>query len=173
MKKLLFIPVLAALFLLAPVQDAQAQTAVQLGPRITLDVGDISDAFGGDFAIGADVRINPASLPVKGSGAFDFYFAEEDITVFTIDLNVLYPFGIDNEVFTPYAGGGIGITRVSIDVDTGFGTFSGDDTDVGLNLVGGAEFNLESSLTPFVQGQFTVGGDADRFGITGGVLFTL
>ena len=173
MKKLLLLPILAALFLLMPAQEAQAQTAFQLGPRLTLDVGDISDAFGGDFAIGADVRVDPASFPVKGSGAFDFYFADDDVTVFTVDLNVVYPFGIENEVFTPYAGGGIGITRVSIDIDTGFGTFSGDDTDIGLNLVGGAEFNLESNVTPFAQAQFTVGGDVDRFGITGGVLFSL
>lgn len=87
-------------------------------------------------------------------------------------------FGIDNEAFTPYAGGGLGITRVSADevqVDTRFGTVtSGDDsnTEVNLNIIVGAEFPLDS-FTPFVQAQFGIGGDIDRFNIAGGLLFNL
>jgi len=43
---------------------------------------------------------------------------------------------------------------------------------VNLNIVGGAEFPLEQ-FTPFVQAQFGVGGDFDRFNIAGGLLFNL
>jgi hypothetical protein len=92
-----------------------------------------------------------------------------DQSVFTIDLNALYEFGVDNEVFTPYAGGGIGITRVSIDENL---PFREDETDVGLNVVGGARFPLES-VEPFVQLNALVGGDYDRLGITGGLLISL
>ncbi len=165
----------ALLFLAIPAQDAQAQ--VKLGPRLALSVGDISDA-GGDFGIGADVRFLAGDLPVTFNGAFDFYFADDPFTIFTIDANALYMFGVENQAFTPYAGGGLGITRVSVDdieVNTGFGTetLEGDsNTEVNLNIIGGAEFPLES-FTPFVQAQFGVGGDVDRFNIAGGVLFNL
>jgi len=171
----------ALLFLAIPTQDAQAQ--VKLGPRAVISVGDISDA-GGDFGIGADVRFLAGDLPVTFNGAFDFYFVSDQeipgtneevgATIFTIDFNALYMFGIENEAFTPYAGGGLGITRASSDdVDTGFGTVEGEsNTEVNLNIIGGAEFPLES-FTPFVQAQFGVGGDIDRFNIAGGLLFNL
>jgi hypothetical protein len=169
----------ALLFLAIPTQDAHAQ--VKLGPRVVLSVGDISDA-GGDFGIGADVRFLAGDLPVTFNGAFDYYFVEDQPvgngnevgrSIFTIDFNALYMFGVDNQAFTPYAGGGLGITRSSRDdYETGGGTVEGfSDTEIGLNIIGGAEFPLES-LTPFVQAQIGVGG-VDRFNIAGGLLFNL
>ena len=169
----------ALLFLAVPSQDAHAQ--VKIGPRAVVSVGDISDA-GGDFGIGADVRFLAGDLPVTFNGAFDYYFVSDQeipgtneeigATIFTIDFNALYMFGVDNQAFTPYAGGGLGITRYSLDQDTQFGTFGASTTEVNLNIVGGAEFPLEQ-FTPFVQAQFGVGGDFDRFNIAGGLLFNL
>jgi len=175
----------ALLFLAVPSQDAHAQ--VKIGPRAVLSVGDISDA-GGDFGIGADVRFLAGDLPVTFNGAFDYYFVSDQeipgtneeigATIFTIDFNALYMFGVDNQAFTPYAGGGLGITRASTDdveVSTGVGTVTQEgtsDTEVNLNIIGGAEFPLEQ-FTPFVQAQFGVGGDVDRFNIAGGLLFNL
>jgi len=166
MKRLSFATIVVALLFFAlPTQDAQAQ--VKLGPRVVLSVGDISDA-GGDFGIGADVRFLAGDLPVTFNGAFDYYFVDnefnDDLSIFTIDFNALYMFGIDNEAFTPYAGGGLGITRSSA---SGF-----SNSEVNLNIIGGAEFPLDS-FTPFVQAQFGVGGDVDRFNIAGGLLFNL
>lgn len=180
MKRLSFAALFVALFFLAmPAQDAQAQ--VKLGPRLVLAVGDISD-LGGDFGIGADVRFTAGDLPVEFNGAFDYYFADDrtfptgvgtadvGLNIFTIDFNALYKFGIDNEAFTPYAGGGLGITRLSYD-DIDNVTVDGT-TEVNLNIIGGAEFPLDA-VTPFVQGQIGIGGDIDRFNIAGGVLFNL
>ena len=173
MKRLSIATLFAALlFLAVPAQDAQAQ--VKLGPSAVLSVGDISDA-GGDFGIGADVRFLAGDLPVTFNGAFHYYFTDDfpgtDVsqTIFTIDANALYMFGIENQAFTPYAGGGLGITRYSVDVDS---QFDPSTTEVNLNIIGGAEFPLES-FTPFVQAQFGVGGDFDRFNIAGGLLFNL
>lgn len=139
-----------------------------MGPRATIDVGDIEE-----FTIGGDVRydLSQVDAPIQLSGALDFYFAEEDVTIFTVDLNGHYVFPTEGTI-SPYAGAGLGITSVSVDVDTPSGSFGADDSDVGLNLVGGIEFQA-GSVRPFAQGQFTVGGDFDRFGLTGGVLFAL
>ncbi|NBC87431.1 MAG: outer membrane beta-barrel protein [Bacteroidetes bacterium] len=166
MKKFSFATLFVALlFLAVPTQDAHAQ--VKIGPRAVLSVGDISDA-GGDFGIGADVRFLAGDLPVTFNGAFDYYFVDnelnDDLSIFTIDFNALYMFGVDNQAFTPYAGGGLGVTRASAnDVS---------NSEVNLNIIGGAEFPLEQ-FTPFVQAQFGVGGDVDRFNIAGGLLFNL
>jgi opacity protein-like surface antigen len=159
--------------------STQAQVDLQIGPRVGLPVGDMSD-LEGVFFIGADARINSEELPVVLSPSLDFYLFDSpegvDQTGFAIDLNGFYEFGVDNESFTPYAGGGLGITRYSADFENdslnGFG-FGGDGTtEVGLNLVGGVRFLLES-VQPFVQVNATLGSDIDRFGLAGGVLFNI
>jgi len=149
------------------VEDEQA-TIFKIGPRATIDVGDISDEFGGTVAIGAGTRLRPTSLPIQVNGAFDFYLAGNSWTVWSIDLNAVYLFGDDNQVFTPYSGVGLGITRWSAGVDP-----ENDGTDIGLNIVGGVEFGAGTAVTPFLQLQATVVGDLARLGITGGLLFGL
>ncbi|WP_119843021.1 outer membrane protein [Salinibacter ruber] len=163
--------VLAVAFPLFCNAQTPSESAFKIGPRITLSLGDISDAFGGDAAVGADVRYQFADFPIQGNGAFDFYFADEDVTVFTVDVNTFYVFDV-GETLIPYAGAGLGFSNISFDVDTGFGSFSEDTTEIGLNLVGGTELMTGGSFTPFAQAQVTVG-DLSRFGLTGGLLFAL
>jgi len=161
--------------LLVP-EAADAQTTVKLGPRLGIPVGDVED-IGGNLFLGVDARVQTDALPVVLNPSIDFYLVDEvegtsvDRSVFMIDLNALYEFGVDNEVFTPYAGGGIAITRFSVDDE---GVFPGDpdETDVGLNVVGGARFPL-GGVEPFAQLNAVVGGDVDRLGITGGLLISL
>jgi hypothetical protein len=162
--------------LLVPM-TAEAQTSVRIGPRLGIPVGDFADAT--SIYLGADARITTDALPVVPNASFDYYFTDADgFSLFAIDLNALYEFGVDNQVFTPYAGGGLAIARSSVDtpgVTIGGQTFGGgstSSTDVALNIVGGARFPL-GSVDPFAQLNVTLGGDADRLGITGGLLFSL
>lgn len=154
----------------------EAQTSVKIGPRLGIPVGDFADPA--SIYIGADARITTESLPVVPDASFDYYFTDVDgYSLFAIDLNALYEFGVNNQAFVPYAGGGLGITRASVDSPTisiGGQTVGGStsSTDVGLNIVGGARFPL-GSVEPFAQLNATLGGDADRLGITGGLLFAL
>ncbi len=161
----------------------QAQTSVKIGPRLGIPLGDVSDA-GGNLFFGADARIGSEGLPVQINPSFDYYLLDDrtlngqDVgqTIIAVDVNALYEFGIDNEAFTPYAGGGLAITRTSVEEQTfsnqfGSVTVGGaSDTDVGLNIVGGARFPL-GSVEPFAQLNATLGGDVQRLGITGGLLF--
>jgi opacity protein-like surface antigen len=170
----------------------ESGSGFKIGPRATIALGDLSDA-GADFAIGADVRYDLSAnvdAPIQLAGSFDFYFAEDieapdpqggtqelSQTIFAVDLNGHYMIPTEG-TFSPYAGVGLGIVRSSqdeVEVDTPFGTQTfggGSNTDVGLNLVGGAEFET-GSVRPFAQAQVSLGGDFTRFGITGGVLFSL
>lgn len=163
----------ALLLAVALPMEAQAQTEIKVGPRLGVPLGDISD-MEGNFFFGADARIDSEGLPVVINPSIDYYLMDDRSTGFgdsvgqtliTVDGNVLYEFDIEDSSFIPFAGGGIAITRWSIDNEN----ISGD-TDVGLNLVGGARFPLDS-FEPFVQANFGLG-DLDRFGLAGGLLFS-
>lgn len=152
--------------------DTQAQTSFRIGPRVGVPFGDVSD-LGGNVHLGADARIQLESLPdpVVLSPSFDYYLTDNSggsgLSIFGVDLNGFYEFDVSNASFVPYAGGGLAVTRISIDVGAGFDPSS---TEIGLNLVGGARFPL-GSVEPFAQFNFAAG--AERTGITGGILFSL
>ncbi|MFQ5570629.1 MAG: outer membrane beta-barrel protein [Rhodothermales bacterium] len=164
MNKMSVLVLLMGVFAVAGMQDARAQTQIDFGPRIGFDIGGDLE----EFFIGADGRVGVASLPVLFNGTFDFYFVD-NVDIFQFSINALYEFGISNEAFTPYVGGGIGISRISTDDD--FGIFDRSTTDTGLNLIGGATFGF-GNLKPFAQAQITFG-DLDLFTVGGGLLFNL
>lgn len=178
MKQLAFVLSLGLLFALAVPMNSQAQTSTKIGPRVGIPVGDISD-LGGNFFLGADARFDSEALPVVVNPSFDFYLMDDYVggqnsvsqSVFTIDLNALYEFEGEDQAFTPYAGGGLAITRWSVDVPSQ-AQLDPSTTDVGLNLLGGVRFPL-GSVEPFVQANFGLGGDFDRFGIAAGLLFSI
>jgi opacity protein-like surface antigen len=168
---------LFALALLATVPQAQAQTDLSIGPRVGYETDSES------FFVGGDARIGVETLPIRISPTFDYFFiddvtvagVEASSTLFQITGNALYEFGIDNTTFTPYAGAGLSYIRQSVDVSgdniPGGSQFGGSSSEIGLNLLGGAEFTNVGGFAPFVQGEFVVGGDINPFKITGGLLF--
>ena len=153
---------LVLLFLAFGIQTATAQIGIRVGPRVGYEIDDLNDLF-----VGADVRLDVATLPVIINPAFDYYLTD-GFDLFQLSANALYTFGINNAVFTPYAGAGVGITRVSVDSEFG----DASNTDVGLNIIGGAEFGF-GGLRPFVQAQLTLDGESDLTTIAGGLLFSL
>jgi hypothetical protein len=106
---------------------------------------------------------------------FDFYFTDDPLTFWSLSANGLYMIETENPSLDPYVGAGLGIYRTSVDVDTGFGSFGASSTDIGINLLAGAQFPLET-VTPFAEAQFspvfTSGDTTTLFNIKGGVLFT-
>ena len=174
MKKLLTIATLA--FLLISVSTVEAQdTEFELAPRIGYDLGDLDDLF-----IGAEARIYIEDFPVVLSPAFDFYLVSDvpegfSVNRFAIDANALYEFELDDNNITPYVGAGIGIVRQSVSVDGvngGFG-FSGSTTETGINLLGGAAFDIDGPVRPFVQAKTNLGGSFTLLNLMGGVLIDL
>lgn len=141
------------------VDDATAQPRVDMGPRVGFDMANVEELL-----IGADVRIAHSELAIEFQSALDVYLpANGSFT--TLSANVLYPIPVeDGSRLHPYAGGGLGISFY----DTG-GT---NQSDAGLNLVGGARFPTSGALTPFVQTQITLG-TVDLIALSGGVLLSL
>nr|WP_281252678.1 outer membrane beta-barrel protein [Longimonas halophila] len=180
MKRYTWTLILLALLLL-PVA-AQAQTSVAVGPKAGIGLGDVEDPF-----IGADVRIGLGDAPVRINPFFNFYFAPENTTFWEAGAHALVDFEIENSVIMPYAGAGAQIFSSSYENNnigntggTGFGfdiETESSSTDIGLSGVGGVEFNLNSGLRPFVQGElgiiFSEGDSGTLFGLSGGVLFDL
>lgn len=145
--------------------EAEAQTQFELGPRLGIDAGDIEEVF-----IGADARISSPVLPVTVNPTFDYYFTPDNLTFWALSGNALYPFGVNNQRFTPYAGAGLGLYRRSVDLQTQ----SVSNTDLGLNLLFGLEFPLES-VRPFVEAQYTpvfADDSYNLFTVKGGLLFS-
>jgi len=167
MKRLAFALTAGLLLVCAVPTNASAQS-VKVGPRATISLGDISDV-GGDLGIGANARVGLPSIPVDGHGAFTYYLADENWTVWSLDINAIYPLPVTGPV-SPYVGGGLGITNSSFENTVAGRTTTSSDTDTALNLVGGVEFNA-GGLTPFAELNVGVGGDLSRVGLSGGLLF--
>lgn len=143
--------------------EANGQSGIMLGPRIGIDVGDVEEPF-----IGADVRIGLAGSPISLNPTFDYYLTDDPLTFWSLSANALYRFGVNNQAFTPYSGAGLGAYRTSIDG-------VGGSTDLGVNLLFGAEFFF-GSVRPFLEVQyspiFTEGSTTSLFNVKGGLLFS-
>jgi hypothetical protein len=169
MKRLSWTVLLLALFLIPA--TAQAQTTVSVGPKAGFGLGDIEDPY-----VGADVRVALEDFPVRINPKFEYYFAPENFTYWSAGVNGLFDFPVDDSPIAPFVGGGVQILNTSIELGGDFGG-SASNTDLGLNGVGGVEFNLDSGIRPFVQGElgiiFSEGDSGTLFGLSGGVLFDL
>lgn len=167
MKRWAILALAVAVF--GPAVPAQAQ--VNFGPQLAW--GDDTD-----LGIGGRIDFGVANALGVNEGAFRNLFASTSVTYFFIDCdecsyfemngNLAVPFELDGSSIAPYAGAGIHIGRFSYD-GPGDEFFDGDDTEVGLNLLGGIFFPL-SDLRGFVDGKFALAG-TEQFVLSAGVLF--
>lgn len=148
-----------------------AQAQVQFGAQA-------SYAADFDFGIGVRAQSGLASFMeeesplavLTGVVSLDFFFPDcgtVDCSYMEINGNALYPLDF-GEGFAPYAGGGLNIARISYD----FGEFGGgetSDTEVGLNLLGGATFAL-GGFNTFAEAKVELGG-GEQVVLAFGVLF--
>lgn len=129
-----------------------------------------------DFGIGGRLATSLRSLipatPLEFHASFDYFFPDDegtgaDITYWEINTNVAWMIPVTRTSVAPYAGGGLNIAHFAIDI-TGFG--SADDTEVGLNLLGGIQFRTRTRLRPFVEVRVELSG-GEQFVLAGGLLF--
>jgi hypothetical protein len=153
-----FLVVCAFLVGLSASVPAAAQSPLTAGPRVGFDVANVEELL-----LGADVRLTLPEMPVEGQASLDVYLPAQGSFV-TLSTNVLYPFRVEDAALQPYAGAGLGFLF--------YDTVGADESDVGLNLVGGTRFSSARPFTPFVQTQITLG-TVDLIAISGGFLVDL
>lgn len=160
MKKVLSIFLALAAVLVIGSTSAMAAEEGMFGP-VKLGVqGTFADDT--DFGVGvrAEYSLQEAvGLPIDVVAFFNYYFPD-GFDFWEVSGNAIYSYPIESIV--PYAGAGL--YYASIDYDFG------DDTDIGLNLLGGAKFEMGMGFTPFAEFRLTMG-DADQWMIAAGVLF--
>jgi hypothetical protein len=174
MRKLLTSVSLAILLVAPTALDAQ----VHLG-------GQLSVGSDSDFGLGARATFGlPSPTPLEIIASADYFFPDDapgvDINYWEINANLVYLFKIPGSIVAPYAGGGLNFARASYSTDLSdfgvelpgeFSTFDRSDSEFGLNLVGGAKFNV-GSITPFGELRIELDG-GDQVVLSGGALFRL
>jgi len=127
-----------------------------------------------EFGIGARAVLDLAQLSsgLEAIGSFDYFFPEQplgaDINYWEINANLAYVFqGLPS--LAPYVGGGLNFAHASVSVDALGIPIGASNTELGLNLLGGARFNM-GPVQPFGEMRIELGG-GEQFVIAGGVLF--
>lgn len=116
--------------------------------------------------VGVSAQLNLPNTAVVIAPSLDYYLNTGtetiDQTLVAFNLDALYHFGIDNQMFTPYAGVGAGLLYNDVE---NFGS----DTDFGGHLTGGAIFGF-GNLRPFAGARVRLIGES-LTSLYGGVLF--
>ncbi len=158
------VPMVAVALALGSPSNGRAQTSVS--PHIGYDVDVEELLIGGSVQFGVP-GVAVAGVALRFSPGFSYYLEGNGATFFVVDLDTRYPFNAGN--VQPYVGGGLFLRRVSVDVAI-LGSVS--DTDVGLNLMGGAAFGSFSRVRPFAECRLRVG-DGSTLVLLGGLAIKL
>jgi len=162
MKKL-FTGACVALLILTP---ATARAQVGLGGQLN---------WGDDVDLGIGVRGTytlPTTLPLEIIGTFDYFFPSVgvsgiDLNYWELNANIVYLIPVSSNVVAPYAGTGLNFAHASVSA-TEFTDMSVSDTELGLNVLGGAKFNV-GGFMPFGELRVELGGGEEVI-LTGGAM---
>ena len=159
MKKLIFVAgiIVVAVAFATP---ASAQINSRVGGMISFTGGDVDETgFGlvGEFGVAQKISIAPQII---------FYFPD-NFDFFEVNLNANYYF-FNQDVFEMYGLGGLNFSRVGYEV----AGENESDTELGLNLGIGTNFQFGKKFVPFAEFRFTLGG-YDQVALGLGVKFNL
>ena len=78
----------------------------------------------------------------------------------------------------PYVGAGLGVNFLSTTIKMSvpfFGTMdvTGSATRLGINVLGGAEYSLNSNLSVIADARYVIASDFNHFMIRAGVMYAL
>ena len=142
------IPLLAALVLLAV--PAQAQQ-FSFSPLVGYDL----EAEGLMIGLAAEIGAPLQGIPLQPSvrPLVEYVFADADIDVIRANADLIGRFeSAPGAAFLPYAKAGLTLEYISVDVPDGVDV-DNSDTDLSLNIGGGAEFTRF-----FLEGEYGFGG---------------
>ena len=85
--------------------------------------------------------------------------------------------GVGGEGFRPWLGAGVGLHRLKgvvdldLDGDDDDDDFDETDTELGVHLLGGADFGLSDTFDLYVAARFDIVSDINQFKVYGGVRY--
>ncbi|MFQ5678923.1 MAG: outer membrane beta-barrel protein [Gemmatimonadota bacterium] len=130
----------------------------------------VQGSWGDDTDVGVGGRLftNLEKLNLDFVASFILFFPDDkgdvDRDAWELNGNLFYQVHLkDVRSVLPYLGGGLNVAHREIG--------SLDDTELGLNLGGGARFATSSNVTPFVEIRGVVASDFNQVVISGGFLF--
>jgi len=140
------------------------ETAAQV--RLGANVGYNLDAE--RWFVGGQLRYGTPSLPITFNPSLEVQLDVPGASIWELDVNGIYHIGRNyTTTFTPYFGAGLGVLYVNPESD-----LVDSNTELGLNLVAGADFG-SGSLQPFVEARIQVMDGATPVSVRGGLLFGL
>lgn len=126
-----------------------------------------------DLGIGARAMFEAPVERLTIVPSLDIFFPSSGVSGVTtrwIELNgnvhYAFPLSDTDAPYLPYAGGGLSLMRYSVS----YAGFSGSETELGLNLVGGVNFLNIASFVPFAELRFNTVGSGQLI-LTGGINF--
>jgi outer membrane immunogenic protein len=130
--------------------DALAEPRVGAALVYATDIEEVGLQLNGYYGLG-DV------LPGLRVGAeFSYYFAEDPLTFWTLDLNGQYRF-IEPGPFGAYGIAGLDIAHAAVDLDLGpLGDASSSSTEIGLNLGIGAEYAVTENVEIYAEVKYVI-----------------
>ena len=159
MSRALLLPFLALVLVMSVAPAARAHelglTAYGLRGGVSLDDDLVQVLVGGQVDLGRiadDVRLQPMLTVGVGDDAITLLAAGEAHYLFPVEAG---------SRLAPYAGGGIGVHHIDFDD-------SGEETEVALTLVVGADVPLDRYWGYFVEGRFVIA-DQSIFRLEGGL----
>jgi hypothetical protein len=153
---------LAGVLLAAAPRSACALGSAGVGFKAGLVSPDHGDATA---AIGANWVFKPVGLGLRLTPEF-MYWQNNPVTDYNFNINALLPLPFSDSV-KPYLGAGAAMHNYRVDepgVD--------DDTDWGLNFIGGLDFKSTSQFNFFAEGRFA-SNTRDQVLLLAGVTFHL
>lgn len=176
MKLIKFFLILFCLFgLIATSQNANGQAAIGGGLAYGTEIESPGINLNGTYLVTENIALAPSIIyffPKSYYGDFKLKWLE-------VDLNGHYYFNTTGNV-KPYALAGLNFSFITVptyDFSSFFGG-SGEvenktTTKIGLNLGGGAEFDINSPIKPFGQLSYSIIGDFNQLVIIAGIRFPL
>ena len=162
------------------VQNAYAEADIGFkgaGGRLSFVFPDNVDAT---FGFGGLVDLGTFAPNVGFGASLDMWFGSEDPVDYRdiiIGANSRYWFEVKNPKIKPYAGGGLALHffKASSDPQTISGItipgFDESDTKIGLDLFGGANFEVSPKVDIIADAMFRIVSDVNQFVISGGIIY--
>jgi hypothetical protein len=128
---------------------ADAARITHVGPRAGF-------AFDPDqFTVGGQMDIGPLAEDFTFNPNLELGFGD-DLTVIALNLDGQYHLQLQNSSVAPYFGAGLGVNFFNFDAPSGF-TGDSSDTELGMNLIVGLGFPMQSSNRFFTELRFGIG----------------